>query len=97
MESGNRLSQEQEAQLQMLKVMLKDLETEIEQLYAEFNKLKEEMDKSEKGEIIIEGTIFSGAKIIISNVSHYVQQDLVKCKFVKRNMGIDVVSLTSTG
>ena len=93
METGNRLSSEQETQYQMIKVMQKELESEIERLYEEFNKLKEDIDKSDKGEIIIEGTVFSGAKIIISNVSFYVQNDIVRCKFLKRNMGIEIVPL----
>ena len=94
-ESGVRLTQDQETQIRMLKVMLVELESEINKMFDEFNKLKEDMEKSEKGEIIIEGTIFSGAKIIISNVSLYVKSDMVRCKFVKRNMGIDVVPLSS--
>ena len=93
MESGSRLNSEQETQFQMIKVMQKELENEIEKLYEEFNKLKEDMEKSDKGEIRIEGTIFSGAKIIISNVSFYVQNDIVRCKFLKRNMGIETVPI----
>ena len=93
LESGNRLTPEQEVQLQMVKVMMKELDGEISRLFEEFNTLKEDMAKSEKGEIRVEGTIFSGAKIIISNVSLYVQNDLVRSKFIKRNMSIDIVAL----
>lgn len=92
-ETLGALNAEQDSQYKLAKMQFKEMSTEIVELYDEFNALKEIIERSARGQVIVEGTIYSGAKVIISSTAYYVQADIVRCKLTKKNMDIVIESI----
>jgi len=69
------------------------LSDEIENLEKKYNTLKKRLASSDKGKVVIEGTIYEGASIAISNVTYHVQDDLAQCQFVRNGGEIEIQPL----
>lgn len=59
-----------------------------------YDNLKHEINHNESGRVKISGTVFSGVKIIISNLTYYVRSELSYCQFVRDKAEIKIIALT---
>ena len=89
-EKGEALSAEHQKMLETLPKVLKGLEREIARVSDTYKSMKDAIDKSEAGSVTITGTIFEGAKIVISNVSYYVHNEMSFCRFKKNGLEIEI-------
>ena len=92
-EQGEQLKPDQIKMLTVLPHQLEILDESLVKLFEKYNAMKDEIERSDKGKILIAGIIYEGTKIIISNVSYYIREDLSQCQFEKKNYEIRVSSL----
>ena len=79
--------------MKILPMQTNVLKDEIEKLVKKHNILKSRIESSDKGKIIIEGTIYEGASIVISNVTYHVQEDLAQCQFIRNGAEVEIEAL----
>ena len=79
--------------MKILPAQISALGDEIDKQLKRHSVLKSRLDNSEKGKIVIEGTIYEGATIVISNETYHVLDDLAQCQFVKSGSEIIIESL----
>ena len=93
MEKGESLQADHKKLMEVLPGRLAGLENEIEQLSESYAMRKSSIEKSDAGKIVIEGSIYEGAKIEISSVSYVVKNEISSCQFKKKNLEIVINSL----
>ena len=64
------------------------LEQKLEKDMSRFMSLSEDMDENQSGNVIIQGTIYPGCRIIISNVMFFVKTEISHSKFVREGADI---------
>ena len=69
------------------------LEQKLEKDMSRFMSLSEDIDENESGNVIIQGTIYPGCRIIISNVMFFVKSETVHSKFVREGADIKIAVL----
>ena len=79
--------------IKLLPAQIGSLGDEIEKQLKRHSKLKARLDNSDKGKIVVEGTVYEGATIMISNETYHVLDDLAQCQFVKAGAEIVIESL----
>ena len=79
--------------MKILPAQVSAMGDEIDKQLKRHSALKSRLDSSDKGQIVIEGTIYEGATIVISNETYHVLDDLAQCRFVKGGSEIVVESL----
>jgi len=67
---------------------------ELEDNQERYNALMQIFDKNESGSIIIEKNIYSGCKIVISNIVYYVREEMFCKRFVKDDVDIRIYDHT---
>ena len=75
-------------QMELLKSRLSALGAEISEMLERFEQLRADMETDDSRKIIVNGTVYEGAKITIANVSYYVNRAASKCQFLKEGMEI---------
>lgn len=63
-----------------------------EEINMRMERLREEIDSYEGGAVKIQGNVYNGSKIIISNAIFYVRQEISYCRFIKRQGEVKVES-----
>lgn len=63
-----------------------------EEIKGRMEVLREAMDSYEGGSIKVQGNVYNGCKIIISNSIFYVRQEIAYCRFIKRQGEVKVES-----
>ena len=69
-------------------------QAEIENNKVRYANLLEVIDRNDSGSIIVDKTIYSGCKIVISNVVYYVREELFCKRFVKDEVDIRIYDHT---
>lgn len=80
---GENLSVEKRLQLASASKTRETLLKRNEEIKERMTTLKENIDGYEGGSISVQGTIYPGCKLVISNAVYYVKQEAVYCRFVK--------------
>ena len=89
-EKGETLQAEQQKLLKVLPLRLEGISEDIAQLIEQYKTMKSALENNEKGKIVIEGVIYEGAKIVISDVSYYVRDENRLCQFKKKGAEVEV-------
>ena len=89
-ERGEPLQAEQQKLIKVLPLRLEGLSDDITQLIEQYKDMKTALENNDKGKIVIEGVIYEGAKIVISDVSYYVRDETRLCQFKKKGAEIEV-------
>ena len=92
-ECGSTIEPEQEKLLEILPSLLVTIEEDLNKCMLIYNGMLEGYTMNESGKIIIEGVVYEGSSIEISNASYYIQEDLAQCQFVKKGKEIEITSL----
>ena len=69
------------------------LEKKLESDMARFMSLSEDMNENEGGNVIVQGTIYPGCRIIISNVMFFVKSETVHSKFIREGADIKITAI----
>ena len=69
------------------------LEQKLEKDMARYMSLSEDMEESEGGNIVIQGTIYPGCRIIISNVMYFVKSDVSHSKFIRDGADVKITAI----
>lgn len=80
---GEKLPVEKVKQLTETNQTRERLTARNEEIKLRMTKLKEQIDNYEGGIVQVQGTIYPGCKLIISNATYYVKQEAVFCRFIK--------------
>ncbi|MCL2046724.1 MAG: FapA family protein [Oscillospiraceae bacterium] len=92
-ESNEDMEIDHQRLLRILPSMLVKGEDELNEFLNNYNRMVNNSTSGETGKIVIEGTVYEGSSIGISNASYYIQEDLASCQFVKKGKEIEVLSL----
>lgn len=79
--------------LEAIQNQLATIETEINELTIRYNQLKDEVDKSDPGRIVVKGEVYEGTRIVISDVAYYVRNILSHCQFLVDGNEIKTIAL----
>ena len=93
-EMGDPLKPDQEKLMAALPQQMEMLDTSIASMFQKYLTMKDRLMQSTSGKIVIEETIYDGAKLIISGVAYYVHEDLAQCQFEKKGVEIHVGPLS---
>ena len=69
------------------------LEQKLETDMRRFMDLSEDIEDNEGGNVIVQGTIYPGCRIIISNVMFFVKSETVHSKFVREGADIKITAI----
>ena len=69
------------------------LEKKLEKDMARFMVLSEDMEEDQSGNIIIQGTIYPGCRVIISNVMFFVKSETVHSKFIRDGADVRITAI----
>lgn len=69
------------------------LEKKLETDMARFMDLSQDMEDNEGGHVIVQGTIFPGCRVIISNVMFFVKSETVRSKFIRDGADIRITAI----
>jgi len=69
------------------------LEQKLEKDMSRYMSLSEDMEENEGGNIIVQGTIYPGCRIIISNVMFFVKSETVHSKFIREGADIKITAI----
>ena len=69
------------------------LETQLQEARRRYDELKVDMEGNAAGMIKIQDTVYSGTKIVISNVIYYVREEIQHSKFVRDRADIKILPL----
>lgn len=69
------------------------LEQKLEKDMARYMSLSEDMEESEGGNVVIQGTIYPGCRIIISNVMYFVKSDVSHSKFIRDGADVKITAI----
>ena len=89
-EKGETLQPEQQKLLKVLPLRLDGISDDISQIIEKYKSMKSALEKNDKGKVAIEGVIYEGAKIVISDVSYYVRNENTFCQFTKKGAEVEV-------
>jgi len=67
------------------------LETEMKEAQRRFDALSIQMENSTAGMVKVQGTIYPGTKIVISNVPYYIKNSMQYCKFIRDKADIKML------
>ena len=88
--SGETLPPEKAKLVDVLLKQISLLESAIRSQAQEYSQLKEEIEKSDSGRIVIKSSVHDGVKVAISSVSYYVRSDMPGCQFIKEGFEIKI-------
>ena len=60
---------------------------------ARYMSLSEDMEENEGGNVVIQGTIYPGCRIIISNVMYFVKSDVSHSKFIREGADVKITAI----
>jgi len=80
---GMKLPLDKIALIKSIPKNMQNLEIENEDLKAEYNNLKEEIEGFHNGCVVVENMVYPGVKIVIANTALYVRKVEHHCKFIK--------------
>jgi len=89
--AGETFPPEKAELVDVLRNQISLLESEIKNQTPEYIRLKAEIEKCDWGRIVIQNSIYEGAKIVISNTSYYVRNSMPCCQFIKEGCEIKVI------
>lgn len=69
------------------------IETEINALMIRYGQMKETMENSSLGRIVIKGDVYEGTRIVISDVAYYVRNNASQCQFLKEGDEVKLFAL----
>jgi len=69
------------------------LETQIREYTKRYDELRIEMESNVSGMVKVEGTVYPGTKIVISNVNYYVRNEIQYSKFIRDRADIKVIPI----
>ena len=69
------------------------LEQKLEKDMARYMSLSEEIEEDAGGNVVIQGTIYPGCRIIISNVMYFVKSEVSHSKFVREGADIRITAI----
>ncbi|NLJ96308.1 MAG: DUF342 domain-containing protein [Clostridiales bacterium] len=93
LQSGGNLPYNKLESLKQITQTSIQLDTQIAEANARYNILRVEVEANEAGVIRVEDTVYSGTKIIISNVIYYVRDTVKNSKFIRDRADIKVLPL----
>lgn len=67
------------------------LETKLKEVRRRYDTLSVQMENNTTGMIKIQDTVYPGTKVVISNVTYYVKDAIVHCRFVRDKADIKMV------
>lgn len=92
---GAQLPQDKILTYHMTKESYDKCNQELESAMERYSYLESIIEMNDSGSIYVEKTIYSGCKIVISNVVYYVRSDMFCKHFVKDNVDIKIYDFTT--
>lgn len=93
LEAGEKLSKEKEQFLIVAQQNNALLISRLKESNEKCELLRQEMESNESGRIRVEGIVFPGVKIVISNVNYFVRTEEQHCQYVRDRADIKVLSI----
>lgn len=92
-EKGEKIPEDRMKQIQVAQKNIGILDMGIQKAEEQCTAIREEIEKHNNGRIKVEGIVYSGVKIMISNVVYYVKEEMHRCQFVKDRADIKTLLL----
>ena len=70
-----------------------NFDKKLEKDMARYMSLSEEIEEDAGGNVVIQGTIYPGCRIIISNVMYFVKSEVSHSKFVREGADIRITAI----
>ena len=79
--------------LEGIEKQLSKIEIELNEMMIRYNQLKDELEKSDPGRIVVKGDVYEGTRIVISDVAYYVRNNTAHCQFLLEGNEIKTFAL----
>ena len=92
-QAGKPLSDAQIDNIRELATVIKTKRTELKEAQEELFELDEILNEEKQAQVVVQKTVYSGTKIIISDVSKIIKESMEYCRFIRYKGDVKMVGM----